>query len=204
MTILANTAFAQRDTSLTREVEVVKAFKPTLMDAQKINEMPKIEEIERQKPAFDYNISSNPIINTFAVNPLKAASIASAPKEETGYGLIRAGLGNYNKPYGEFFFNHLTSKKSIFGIHAKHLSSHGKLELEGGDKVDAPFSENEAEVYYNQFFRESVLSVNVDYDSDGFNYYGYPSDPVPAPLLEENQTVNYFGTSQAFSRGGIR
>lgn len=202
-TIIANNATGQRDTSLTREVEVVKAFKPTLMDAQKINEMPKIEETERQKPAFDYNISSNPIVNTFAVNPLKAASIASAPKEENGYGLIRAGVGNYNKPYGEFFFNHLTSKKSIFGIHALHLSSHGKLELEGGDKVDAPFSNNEAEVYYNQFFKESVLSVNVDYDRDGFNYYGYPVNPVPSPLLVEDQKINYFGTNQAFSRGGI-
>jgi len=128
-TIATFSTSAQRDTTLTREVEVVKAFKPTLTDAQKINEMPKIEEIERQKPAFDYNISSNPIIKTFAVNPLKAASIASAPKEETGYGLIRAGLGNYNKPYGEFFFNHLASKKSIFGIHAMHLSSQGRLKL---------------------------------------------------------------------------
>ena len=136
--------------------------------------MPKIEETEHQKPTFNYNIKSEPIINTFAVNPLKAASIASAPKEETGYGLVRAGAGNYNRPYGEFFFNHLASKKSIFGIHAKHLSSNGTLKLEGGDRVDAPFSNNEAEVYYNQFFRESVLSFNVDYDRDAFNYYGYP------------------------------
>jgi hypothetical protein len=84
-----------------------------------------------------------------------------------------------------------------------HLSSHGKLDLEGGDRVDAPFSKNEAELYFNQFFRESVLSVNVDYNRDGFNYYGYPKDPLPASLLEENQTINYFGTKQAFSKGGV-
>ena len=202
-TITTFSTSAQRDTTLNREVEVVKAFKPTITDAYKINEMPKIEETEIKKPTFNYNIKSEPIINTFSVNPLKAASIATTPKEETGYGLIRAGLGNYNKPYGEFFFNHLTSKKSIFGIHAKHLSSHGNLELEGGDKVDAPFSKNIAEVYYNQFFRESILSVNVDYNRDGFNYYGYPLNPVPALLLEENQSINYFGTKQAFSKGGI-
>lgn len=196
-------AIAQRDTTLNREVEVVKAFKPTITDAYKINEMPKIEETEIKKPSFNYNIKSEPIINTFSVNPLKAASIATTPKEETGYGLIRAGLGNYNKPYGEFFFNHLTSKKSIFGIHAMHLSSHGKLDLEGGDRVDAPFLKNEAELYFNQFFKESVLSVNVDYNRDGFNYYGYPVNPVPDLLKKENQTINYFGTKQAFSKGGV-
>jgi hypothetical protein len=194
---------AQRDTVLNREVEVVKSFKPKILDSYKINEMPKIEETEIQKPTFDYNISSDPIINTFSVNPLKPASIASAPKEETGYGLVRAGVGNYNKPYGELFFNHLPTKKSIFGLHAMHLSSHSKINLEGGDRVDAPFSNNLAEIYYNQFLQKSVLSFMADFTHDGFNYYGYPVDPVPAPLLEENQTINYFGTKQAFTKGGI-
>ncbi len=202
-TIASYTTTAQRDTTLNREVEVVKAFKPTILDAYKINDMPKIEETSPQKPTFNYNIKSEPVVNTFSVNPLKAASIASTPKEETGYGLIRAGAGNYNKPYGEFFFNHLASKKSIFGIHAMHLSSHGKLGLEGGDQVDAPFSKNEAELYWNQFFKEQVLSINAGYNRDAFNYYGYPKYPVPAPLKKENQTINYFGTKQAFSKGGI-
>jgi hypothetical protein len=196
-------ANAQRDTTLNREVEVVKSFKPTIQDAHKINDMPKIEETEHLKPTFNYNINSEPIVNAFAVNPLKAASIASAPKEETGYGFIRAGAGNYNRPYGELFFNHLASKKSIFGIHAKHLSSNGTLKLEGGDRVDAPFSNNEAEVYFNQFFRESVLSVNVDYDRDAFNYYGYPLNPLPDTLKLPNKPLNYFGTKQVFSKGGI-
>jgi hypothetical protein len=202
-TITALSTSAQRDTTINREVEVVKSFQPTIQDANKIYDMPKIEETEIQKPSFNYNINSQPVSNAFAVNPLKAASIGASPKIETGYGLVKAGVGNYNKPYGELFFNHLTSKKSIFGIHAMHLSSHGKLELEGGDKVDAPFSKNLAEVYFNQFFRESVLSVNVDYNRDAFNYYGYPVNPVPEPLMEENQTLNYFGTKQVFSKGGI-
>src|SRR5690606_883799 len=84
---LSFVASAQRDTTLNREVEVVKSFKPTIQDAHKINDMPKIDETEHQKPTFNYSIKSEPVINTFAVTPLKAASIASAPKEETGYGL---------------------------------------------------------------------------------------------------------------------
>jgi len=197
------TVSAQRDTTITREVEVFKSFQPTILDANKIYDMPKIDEAEIQKPSFNYNINSQPVSSAFAVNPLKAASIGSAPKEETGYGLARAGVGNYNKPYGELFFNHLTSKKSIFGIHAMHLSSDGRLKLEGSDKVDAPFSKNMAEIYFNQFFRESILSVNVDYNRDAFNYYGYPINPIPDQLKDENQTINYFGTKQAFSKGGI-
>ena len=201
--VSATAAIAQRDTSLTREVEVTKAYKPTITDANKINEMPKIDETKHQQPKFDYSIYSQPILNTFSVKPLKAATINNTQKKGTGYGLIRAGVGNYNKPYGEFFFNNLNSKNSIFGIHAKHLSSSGKITLEGGDKVDAPFSKNEAEVYYQHSFSKSVLSVNVDFNHDGFNYYGYPENAIPSILLEENQNVTYQGTKQTFTKGGF-
>lgn len=202
-TVSVITATAQRDTSLTREVEVTKAFKPTINDVHKINEMPKIDETEHQQPKFDYSIYSQPILNTFSVNPLKAATISKAEKKETGYGLIRAGVGNYNKPYGEFFFNNVNSKNSIFGIHAKHLSSHGKLTLEGGDKVDAPYSKNEAEVYYKHNLSKSILSVDVDFKHDGFNYYGYPINRIPSTLLGENQSITYQGTKQTFTKGGL-
>ncbi len=196
-------ALAQRDTSLTQEVEVIKSFKPTITDANKINDMPKQDQTEHQKPTFNYSIYSQPIFNTFSVTPLKAAAIEENRKPDTGYGLIRAGVGNYNKPYGEFFFDHLNSKRSIFGIHGKHLSSLGKINLEGGDRVDAPFAKNEAELYFNQFFRKSILSFNFDLNHDGFNYYGYPKQSIPAPLKEDNQNINYQGKHQTFTKAGM-
>lgn len=194
---------AQKDTVLTREVEVTKAFRPTISGANKINEMPEIDETEHQVPKFNYNIQQQPIQNAVSVNPLKAATIKNTKQEGTGYGLVRAGVGNYNKPYGEFFFNNLNSKKSLFGIHAKHLSSHGKVTLDGGDKVEAPYSKSEAEMYYKQSFSKSVLSVDVDFKHDGFNYYGYPEMAIPSFLLDENQEITYQGEKQAFSKGGL-
>lgn len=194
---------AQRDTTLTQEVEVVKSFKPTLSDANKINEMPKIDETEHQKPKFDYSIYSQPILNTFSVNTLKAASFIDQPSKKTGYGLVRAGVGNYNKPYGEIYFNNLNSKKSIFGLHAKHLSSFGKINLAGNDKVDAPYSKNKAELFLNHLFRKSILAANIDFNHDGFNYYGYPLKPIPDILKNKDQSINYLGTKQAFTKGGL-
>ncbi len=195
--------FAQRDTTLTREVEVTKAFKPTINSANKINEMPVIDDVEHKKPVFNYEIHSEPILNTFSVTQLKAATIDNSKKKNPGYGLVRVGVGNYNKPYAEFFFNNVNSKKSIFGIHAKHLSSFGKVTLDGGDKVDAPYSKNEAEVYYKHSLSSSVLSVDVDFKHDGFKYYGYPLNPIPDILLEENKNITYQGTKQAFTKGGL-
>jgi len=195
-------AYGQQDTTLRQEVEVKRAYRPTITDANKINEMPTIDETKQQVPTFNYSIKSQPIINTFSVNQLKAATIRTRQKKETGYGLVRLGIGNYNKPYGELFFNHLNSKNSVLGIHAKHLSSHGKLKLVGGDKVDAPFSKNEAEFYYKHNFREYVLSADLMYKNDGFKYYGYPEKEIPPILLDENQDYTYQGEKQAFSKLG--
>ena len=60
----ATIVFAQRDTTLTQEVEVVKAYKPSISDANKINDMPKMDEEQPQKPTFNYSIFSQPVYNT--------------------------------------------------------------------------------------------------------------------------------------------
>lgn len=194
-------AQAQRDTVLRQEVEVVKSFSPAVMDAQKINEIPVIKDVEHKKPTFDYSIFSQPVFSTFSVTNLQAATIVGKPKEELGFGLLRIGAGNYNKPYGEFFFNNKNVKNSIFGLHLKHLSSHSNLKLESGDKVKAPYSNNEAEMFIKHMFRRSTLSFNVDFNHDGFNYYGYPG---ALPILDTISIyAPYLGTRQTFTKGGI-
>lgn len=195
-------AQVKQDT-LRREVEVTKAYTPIVSDANKLNSMPEMNEEEIQKPSFDYNIKSQPVFSSFSLTPLKAATIETEPTVQNGYGLVRAGLGTYYRPYGEVFFNNLNSKNTVFGIHAMHLSSYGKIELKGGDKVDAPFMKNEVELFLKNTIQRSILSVDLTLNHDAFNYYGYPGKAVPEPLLADEQSVNYFGTKQAFTKGGI-
>ncbi|MBN1819806.1 MAG: hypothetical protein JW833_03780 [Prolixibacteraceae bacterium] len=195
--------YAQQDTVLRQEVEVVKAYRPSISDAFKISDIPKMDKEEHQKPTFNYSIFSQPVFSTFSVNPLQAAKITGKPKEDHGYGLIKLGTGNYGKPYADFYLNNNNSKNTIFGVHFQHLSSHGKIKLPGNDKVDAPFSDNVAELYTKHSGQNAEFDVNVFYNRNGFNYYGYPVFQVPSQLMEENQDINYFGTKQAFSRGGL-
>ena len=191
---------AQTDTTLRREVEVVKSFSPAAMDAQKINDIPVIKDTEFKKPNFDYSIYSQPVFSTFSVTSLQAATIVGKPKEEVGFGLLRLGAGNYNKPYGEFYFNNKNQKNSIFGLHLKHLSSHGKINLEGDDRVKSPYSDNEAEMFIKHMFRKSTLSFNLGLDHDGYNYYGYPVTGIPA-MIEDYSP--YLGDRQTLTKGKI-
>ena len=196
----AGNAMAQKDsTKLKQEVEVTKAYQPTITDALKINDIPKINTEQTELPTFDYSIYSKPVFSTFDVNPISAAKMVGDPRPEMGKGLLKLGLGNYLTPYGELFFNAQPGKKSNFGMHFKHLSSHGKIKLLNGDKVDAPESDNTAEIFGKRFFRKSTLSGSLSFDRKAFNYYGYTGARMSDSLKEK--MIPYFQEKQYFSKG---
>jgi hypothetical protein len=196
------TAQAQKDTvRLKQEVEVTKAYQPTILDAVKINDIPKIKTEQTEAPTFDYSIYSKPIFSTFEPTPVAAAKMVGDPRPEMGNGLLKLGIGNYLTPYGELFYNAQPDKNSNFGLHFKHLSSSGDIKLLNGDKVNAPHSENQAEIYGKRFFKKSTLSGSLGYDRKAFNYYGYAGDELSDSLKE--QMIPFFGDKQWFSKGTV-
>jgi hypothetical protein len=197
-----NVSAQQDSTKLKQEVEVVKAYQPSVSDAFKINDIPKIQDEKREKPTFNYQINSQPVFSTFELEPVQAAQMVGEPKAELGKGLLKAGIGNYRTPYAEFFFNTTTGKKSNFGMHFKHLSSNGSVKLINKDKVDAPYSENVAELFTNHFLGRSTLSTKLFFNRDAHNYYGYAGDQL---TNEEKETLMpFWNEKQAFSKGGLQ
>jgi len=193
-------AMGQKDTTkLKQEVEVTKAYQPTILEVVKINDIPKIVTEQTETPTFDYSIYSKPVFSTFDVTPVTAAKMVGDPSPEMGMGLLKLGIGNYLTPYGELFFNVQPDKKSNFGMHFRQLSSYGKLNLLNGDRVKAPESSIQAEIFGKRFFRKSTLTGSLAFDRKAFNYYGYTGDRLPDVLKE--QMIPYFGDKQYFSKG---
>ncbi len=193
-------AMAQKDTlKLKQEVEVVKAYQPSISAAQKINDIPQIKAEQTEAPTFDYSIFSKPVFSTFDPSPVAAAKMVGETRPEMGMGLLKLGFGNYMTPYGELFFNAMPSKKSNFGMHFRHLSSSGKVTLLNGDLVKAPEAENSAEIFGKKFFRKSSLNGSLSFDRKAFTYYGYAGDQLSDALKE--QMIPYFQDKQYFSKG---
>jgi len=196
----AGNAMAQQEADkLKQEVEVSKAYQPTINEAVKINDIPKVKAEPVEPPTFDYSIYSKPIFSTFEVKPVAAAKMVGEPRPEMGLGLLKLGFGNYLTPYGELFFNAQPDKKSNFGMHFKHLSSYGKIKLLNDDLVKAPESENEAEIFGKKFFRKSTLSGNLGFDRKAFTYYGYTGDMLTDEQKE--QMIPYYQDKQYFAKG---
>lgn len=192
----------EKEPELKKEVEVVKPYEPSVSEVFKINEMPKIRPQEGGKPAFEYSIKPKPLFSTFQVEPVPAARMADEPAPEPGNALIKLGAGNYQTPYGEFFYNAQAGKMTTLGAHLNHLSSHGKIRLNNGDQVEAPASDNQAELFLNHFFRDSArLKARFFFDRRAFRYYGYAGEE----LDDANKTllIPFGNKNQAFSGGGL-
>jgi hypothetical protein len=194
------TTKAQQDTTkLKKEVEVVKAYQPTIQEFQKINDIPQLKPEQTEPPTFDYSIFSKPVYTTFDPTPVAAAKMVGEPRPELGNGLLKLGLGNYQTPYGELFFNARSDKKSNFGLHFNHLSSSGKIRLLNDDLVKAPESLNSGEVFVERFMRKSTLTARLGFDRQAFSYYGYASDLLTDEQKE--QMIPWFGQKQYFAKG---
>ena len=192
--------WAQQDSvKLRQEVEVSKNYQPSILEVDKINDIPKIKAEQTDPPTFDYSIFSKPVYGTFDLTPVAAAKMVGEPRPEMENGLLKLGLGNYLTTYGELFYNAEPDKNSNFGMHFRHLASSAKVSLLNDDIVKAPEADHVAEIFGQKFFKRSTLSGSLAFKRKAFKYYGYPGDRLSD--AEKNQMIEYFGDRQHFSQG---
>lgn len=200
VTLVASNVKAQQDTTkLKKEVEVVKAYQPTIQEFQKINDIPQIKPEQTEPPTFDYSIFSKPVYTTFDPTPVAAAKMVGEPRPALKNGLLKLGMGNYQTPYGELFFNARPDKKSNFGLHFNHLSSSGEVKLLNEDVVKAPESLNSGEIFVQRVMRKSTITGKLEFDRKAFTYYGYATDLLTD--VQKEQMIPWCGQKQYFGKG---
>jgi len=200
-TILATNA-QQDTTKLHKEVEVSKAYKPTISDAYKINENPLIAKPSAEKPVFDYQIKTQPMITDFEIEPVEAARMKTEPGDKLNKGFLKLGAGNYLSQYGEFYYNAKAGRNSSIGLHLKSDLSNGKIKLENGDKVKAPQNTNMAELFTNHGLRSGTFKTKISFEQDAIRYYGYTGEGLSDE--DKQNYISEWNKKQAFSKAGVQ
>lgn len=163
---------------LTKQVNVVKAYNPTLSDAFKQKFMPDLADTLKVETRFDYFIQ--PVMEPvdFRVRSLDALALRKeeAPRLRPAY--VRAGFGNYWTPYGALDINTLGNRKGNLGISMAHLSSQGRIRMPDDRKVYAGYADNEVKLYGSRIMDQSTLSANVRFNEDHHFLYGYNTDTL--------------------------
>ncbi len=158
---------------LKKDVKVVREYNPIISDAYKINELPLEIDENISKPRFSYDILSKAMSSGLGVEPITAARLTPERKTVLDKSYVKGGLGNYVTLFGELNYNVLRSKEYAVGLNVGHTTSAGDIELEDDTKVDAPFHDTWASIYFRRFWKEYTLSIDADFLHNIYNYYGH-------------------------------
>lgn len=160
----------QQDTTLVRTVVVENEYNPTVMDASKINVLPKVEEPTVPKTHIDYATSIRPVAawNYQAMQP-----IVKDWKADAAYrGYLRAGYGNNGNVDAQLGYLWDISKKDRLNIAASFGGWNG--DLTGLDDKDwsSRFYRTKVGLDYKHSFNAIDFLLGGKYTSQVFNYLG--------------------------------
>ena len=172
-----------------KEVVIISDAIRTTARPYRITGNPVILDTVIPLPDFTYPLltkSMETTINVESIEPSKIKIIEKLDKLYPGY--IKLGLGNYTMPLGEVFYNSTRNRRMNYGVHAKHLSSFGRLK----DYAPTQFDRTTVDLFGDYYFRDHFLESEFKYLNNGYHYYGIQNDSIPKDSLR-NRVGAYEG-----------
>lgn len=181
-----NTASAT-DTTIKRNIEVVRDYTPVIKEAGKINTMPELKDVNTKKIEVDYKVWTSTYKPKTDIIP--SLDYALASQEENKYsreGFLRLGGGNYKSFLGELYTPIYNSDIALFDFYLKHNSSFGNVTLKK-DNYDVLsndvlskglYNDNKARISFLRSIRIREISAFGEFGYNRFNYYGLNSDMI--------------------------
>ena len=159
-----------KDTTMTRTVVVEQEYNPDIMDASKVNVLPKVEEPTVSKKEVEYATTFFPATSVPAglMRPYTGKEVQ--PGTTPGY--VRAGYGNYGNL--DILANYLfrLSQKDKLNVRFQMDGMDGKLTLPftDGEKWNAFYYRTRANVDYTHQFNKLDLNIAGNFGLSNFNF----------------------------------
>jgi len=182
-----------KDTIDDQVVNVVKPYTPTISDAFKIKDTPKLNDSNMvKKKEVKYNIFSIPVASTFTPAKGKAANVDKAKPVKLYDNYASVGVGSYTTLLGEVYLNHaLSNTENVGGYFSHHSSSGGIQDV----RLDNNFSKTGLNAHYSQKLRDFSWKIDGGFDLMTFNWYGLAGaldDDASAMAVDPTHTFNTF------------
>jgi len=177
--------FAQQtvtDTTIARNIEIVKDYNPVIQEAGKINIMPELKDIEAKKIQTNFAVRTNPLLPKNDVIPaLDYATAAPQPAPNYKDGFVKVGGGNYTSFLGELYTPFYKTQQNLLDFYLKHNSSFGDIKLTPemypsltqSINSQALTNDNKARLSFSRNMRNREFSTFIGGGYNRFNYYGY-------------------------------
>lgn len=176
-------AQAQQDSTLNRTVVVENQYNPIVMDASKINVLPKVEEPVAPKANIKYATSLQPVTD---YNYQVMKPMVRDWEENLVYpGYLYAGYGNYGNVDTRLGYRWNISKKDRLNVEASLNGWNGDLKDLNGNDWTSRLYKSRIGLGYKHVFRKMDLTLGGTFHSQVFNYMNgliFDSDVVPASV----------------------
>jgi len=181
--LLSIWALVKAQEDINREVDVMKEYDPSIIDAVKINELPTMDDKTDIKPNFIYNTTIRQATTGLELNPVKAIKMVGEPEAAIPLSRVKLGFGNYISPLLAIDINSLRSDNYNVQASFLHRSSHGKIKMADDNLNYAGYVNNDLTLKGKYFFSDKEVNAALDYHTNKVYYYGYDPQFEPNPIL---------------------
>lgn len=159
-----------KDTTVNRTVVVEQEYTPIIVDASKVNVLPKVTDPTVSKKEVEYAVSWAPA-NSIPAGTMQAYT-GKETQKSTLPGYARLGYGNYGNLdiLGNYLFR-LTDKDKL-NVNFQMDGMDGKLDMPYGDarEWNARYYRTRANVDYVHQFNKLDLNIAGNFGLSNFNY----------------------------------
>jgi outer membrane receptor protein involved in Fe transport len=163
----------KNETITAEEVNVVKSFSPTVLDAFKIKETPLLDEKgNTKKEAVKYTVLPFPVASTFTPSKGVAATVEKSKALKLFENYATLGIGNYGTLNGELFVNKKLNTSDYVGGRFQHHSSQGGIDEV---QLDDHFYDTKLDLFYGSNQSDISWKAEAGFQSQTYNWYGLPT-----------------------------
>lgn len=178
---------------LDRTVIVENLYNPDIMNAQKINVMPTLEEPQTDKKQIEYATSTRPS-NRFGFEPM--AQLGEAPRQaDAKNGYLRLGYGMNGNADGRLNYRFNLGKRDVLNAHITFRGMEGDIDLPEAigqtDEWKARTYRTQGGLEWAHRFNPLTLFVEADAENQVFNYMNF------YPWADNTHQHNILGSLKA-------
>lgn len=166
---------------------VVKSYKPTITEGNRIGFNPAIIDTQKVIQQLDYKFINNQVPVNFDVDPISAAKIKGEPLTKLYNGYAKLGVGNNTIPLAEVYYHNSRSKTYSLGTHLRYQQNNNIKNYD-----NSSMSNLRAAVFGKKFWRSNTLTGSAGYEREGFNYYGFEVNDINRTIADTTDTKQVY------------
>lgn len=155
------------------DVQLTTKGQRPIEKAYRISDRPEKKDSIIPAPVIEYPLLSLKQETSFALDQINPARVNINPKLDQLYrGYAKAGIGSDLITLGELYYNSLRSRKYVWGLEARHLSSFNNM----SNYAPSQYDRTKTAVFGQINEKKYSLYGQVNYNNLGLHHYGFQNE----------------------------